>query len=320
MSEQPSLPPPDQPTEPIAEAPPSQRRYLIPWLCGLGFIVLTIAIFYVWYNPITSGETAAESAAQRTIEERLSNINGRLDTLEKRPVPDLTQTSKRLDAMDGRIGALDGRVAGSAQVASQLDTLSGRIQSLSAREQSGLDASKKQIDALTARVSALESNTSSVDAVAKRLNRIAMIQEASIALASGRPIGPLPDAPEALKRYVHSPPPTVAKLRLMFPHAEQAALAAEQPDESSAPFISRVWDRAQGLVTVRQGENIIVGDTSAVILGHARAALDAGDLSGAVDEVSSLKGAPAQAMADWLADAKSLLSARSALANMADHA
>ena len=64
----------------------------------------------------------------------------------------------------------------------------------------------------------------------------------------------------------------------------------------------------------------MVGNPSAVALSHARAALDAGDIAGAVAAIDTLKGAPGRAMAGWQADAKALLSARSALADMADHA
>ena len=46
----------------------------------------------------------------------------------------------------------------------------------------------------------------------------------------------------------------------------------------------------------------------------------AGDVAGAVDAVSSLHGAAADAMSNWLAQAKALLAARSALADMSAHA
>jgi hypothetical protein len=64
----------------------------------------------------------------------------------------------------------------------------------------------------------------------------------------------------------------------------------------------------------------VVGNPSAVALSRAQVALEAGDLTGAVAAVDTLKGAPAGAMARWVADAKALLGARSALADMADHA
>jgi len=215
---------------------------------------------------------------------------------------------------------LEGRVADQTQLASRLDTLSGRIESLSGRDQAGLDATRQQLDALTTRVKAVESSAGTLDTVNKRLNRIARLQEAGFALASGRPIGDVPDAPAALARYSHAAPPTEAQLRLTFLPAQQAALAAKQAGGDDAPFIDRMWERAQGLVTIRRGNEVVVGNSSATTLNHAQVALDAGDLAGAVAAVETLKGPPGQAMANWLADAKALLNARAALAEMADPA
>ena len=50
------------------------------------------------------------------------------------------------------------------------------------------------------------------------------------------------------------------------------------------------------------------------MLARARGSLDAGDLAGAVAAVATLTGPAAQAMADWLAQARALLDARAALA------
>ena len=291
----------------MSQAPP--RRNLGPWLYGLGFLLLAGAIFYVWQYPNTSGE----SSGMQAIEQHLSDIDVRISRLEQRPAQDAGKITARLDA-------LDGRMADQTQLASRMDTLSGRIESLSGRDQAGIDAGKQQLNALTSRVAAAEESANSLAVVSKRLNRIAKLQEASFALASGRPIGDLPNAPEALVRYAHTAPPTETQLRLRFPAAEQAALATKQPDNSEAPFLDRVWGRAQGLVTIRRGNEIVVGNPTTIILNQAQVALDAGDLAGAVASVERLKGQPGQAIADWLADAKALLTARSALADMADQA
>jgi hypothetical protein len=313
MTDQTLLSPPDEPSEPIPVAPNPPHRDLVPWLYGLGFVVLAAAIIYLWQYPSVPSETANDAPAIHTVEQRLADIDSRLTRLEQRPTADLGKITARVDA-------LDGRVADQTQVAIRLDTLSGRLDALLHRDQAGLDSSKQQLDALTSRVSAIEANAGNVDVMTKRLNRIARLQEASFALASGQPIGDLPNAPEALTRFAHVAPPTEAQLRLRFPRDEETALAAKQPDDSDAPFIGRVWERAQGLVTIRRGDKIVVGNPAAVALNHARVALDAGDLAGAADAVETLKGQPCQAMANWLADAKALLNARSALAHMADQA
>jgi hypothetical protein len=311
MTEDTLLPPPAQAPDASFVPPKTPRRDLVPWLYGLGFLVLAAAVFYLWQYPGTPSEPAADVSAAQAVEQRLADIDARVTRLEQRPAPDFDKITARMDA-------LDARVTDQMQLASRVDTLSGRIESLSGRYQTGQDTIGQQLDALTTRVAAVASNAGSLEAVTKRLNRIARLQEASFALGAGRPIGDLPDAPEALARYAHATPPTEAQLRLRFPRDAKAAFTAKQPEPGDAPFADRVWERAQGLITIRRGDDVVVGNPAAIILARAQASLDAGDVAGAVNAIETLKGQPADAMANWLTDAKSLLSARSALADMAD--
>jgi len=115
-------------------------------------------------------------------------------------------------------------------------------------------------------------------------------------------------------------PPTEAALRLAFPAAVQAALAAAHPPPQGRPLLQRLWAEAQDLVTVRQGNRVLLGDPAAGMLQQARAALDAGDLAGAVGLIGGLSGEPAKAMEGWLGEARALLDARAALAAWAAHA
>jgi hypothetical protein len=313
MTDQPLLPPAENPPERVAVEPKIPPRDLVPWFYALGFLVLAFAVFYLWQYPSMPGEAADANPAIHAIEQRLSDIDARVTRLEQRPTADWEKIATRVDA-------LDGRVANQTQLASRLDALSGRIESLSSRDQVSLDSTKQQLDSLVSQVATVQASSGNLDAIVKRLNRIARIQAASLALAAGRPLGDLRDAPEPLAHFAHTAPPTEAQLRLRFQRDEQAALAARQPDDSNRPFIGRVWERAQGLITIRRGDDIVVGNPSAAALTRAQAALDTGDLTGAVSAVEVLKGQPEQAMANWLADAKALLNARSALANMADQA
>ena len=85
-------------------------------------------------------------------------------------------------------------------------------------------------------------------------------------------------------------------------------------------MLARLWAQAQNLVTIREGDNVLVGDPAAGVLDRARTALDAGDLVGAVATVGSLTGPAADAMAGWMMQARALLDARAALADWAAHA
>jgi hypothetical protein len=72
-----------------------------------------------------------------------------------------------------------------------------------------------------------------------------------------------------------------------------------------------------GLVTIRRGNDVLVGAASSVVLGAAQDRLDAGDLAGAVAALDALDPAAATAAAAWKGDAQALLAARAALAAMA---
>ena len=82
-------------------------------------------------------------------------------------------------------------------------------------------------------------------------------------------------------------------------------------------FGSRLWNRAQQIVTVRQGDRVLLGDPIAGVLQHAREQLDAGDLAGAVKGLDGLAGPAAAAMKPWTDQAHALLDARAAIASMA---
>ena len=104
------------------------------------------------------------------------------------------------------------------------------------------------------------------------------------------------------------------------PKRSERLLQPISPDERDQQFVGRVWEKAQGLITIRRGDEVMVGNSSEVILNRARIALDAGDIAGAVTAVETLSGQPGQAMAKWVADAKALVDARSALAQLAAQA
>lgn len=342
MSDQSAFPPPDEPAAALEPPSTSARRpkgspgrtTAVPWLYGLGFLILAGAVFYLWQYPSAPSETVSTASELQTAEQRLEAVDGRLTRLEQGPKPpsaaDLARLSTRLDSLEARqpatptdlaklsarLDALESRVSDQVQLASRLDVVSGRIESLSGRGQTGLDDVKQQLDKVAARAGSLEKAAGNLQSVTSRANRTARLQSAALALAVGRPLGDVPDAPPALSRYAHAAPPTLAGLRLAFPQVEQAVSGANPANGGGGPFLDRVWERAQGLVTVRQGGAVVVGDASAIALTRAKTALDAGDLAAAAGAISSLGPDAPQAAADWLADAKALLAARSALADM----
>jgi hypothetical protein len=293
---------------------PVTRGDLLPALSAIGFIILLIGLAVVWLNPSVPPQV-------RDADQRIASLDARLRQLEARPVPPPAASPGDVARLGARVDALEARQnADPAQVAQRLDVMAGRIEGLTARLQTGQDDTKQAIDAVSARVARLEGAQDNAAAIQARVAKVARLQDAAMALNAGKPLGDLTGAPPALTKYAATPPPTEAQLRLAFPAAQRAALAAEQPDPTQAPFADRVWEKAQALVTVRRGNEVVVGNQSAVALEVAKTALDAGDLGKAVAALSQLADAPKKAMAGWLADAQSLLAARAALASMAGQA
>jgi hypothetical protein len=355
----PAVPASDQTDEPPPPPPPPRpRRDVVPWLYSLGFLVLAAAIFYLWQNTPTGNAPPLPVADLQPVEQQLTALESRVATLEEQQRPagsdltprvealerrtaavDVGSVAARVEALErrpappdtapllARLAALEQRVAANSQAGERYDILAGRIDALSGKEQSGATELSRRVDAEEARLGKLEQSigdlqqtAGKLSALAEKGSRLARIQTAEAALAAGRPLGELPGAAKSLTRFATSSPPTMAALRLAFPDAEQAALAASRPDTQGKPLLDRMWQRAQTLVTVRQGDEVLVGNTAAGILARAHTALDAGDLGGAVAAVSELQGPPAQAIAGWLDEAQALLDARAALADMAEHA
>jgi hypothetical protein len=337
--EPPATPPPETPEEPGSAAPPHEaaRRDRLAWLSGAGFLILAAALVWAWLNPFhglppaTPVDTLAQplaslEARMARLEQRppaaatpavqapdLGPLMARVASLEQRQVPNITP-------LDARIAALEARPPVDSQLAGRIDALSARADSLETALRTMQSDLARRLDADEARIATAERIAGQISALADRVGRFARVQAAQLALNTGQKLGDVPGAPPALARFATTPPPTEAALRLAFPQAAREALAAARPQSEGKPLLARLWAETQDLVTVRQGDRVLVGDPAAGVLERARAALDAGDLAAAVAAVSALTEAPAQAMAGWLADARALMEARAALIEWAAHA
>jgi hypothetical protein len=315
MSE-PTAPPPEEPPAEPPPHPPRQpaRRDLLPWLGGAGFLVLAAGLIWVWWY------AAHPSDATDALGRQLAALEGRVTRLEQRPQqspPDLAPLTARVTALEQRPSAQPG----AAPRAPDLAPLEARIVALEQRPVPNLAPLQARLDALDNSGRAIQGDlTRRVDAVeataaanGKRDSRIALVQSAALSLAAGQKLGDLPGAPPALARYADMAPPTEAALRLSFPQAARAAVAVARPETEGKPLLTRLWAQTQELVTIRQGDRVVVGDPIADVLERAKLALDAGDLQAAAAAVATLNGPPAEAMAGWLTQVRALLEARAAL-------
>jgi hypothetical protein len=322
-----------------ALAKPANKRDVVPVLYIAGFLVLAAAIVWLWQNPPVVPPPAPPPELA-TLRDQVRTLQAQVTRLEQRPAPtipappDLGPLAARVAALEARkppppvdlgpleaaIAALQQRPVGDPALTARVEAMAGRQDALASRIETTDTTLAHRQDATDARLAPIEKSTGQITALADRSARIARIQAAQAALDSGVSLGVLPGAPAALARYATAAPPTEASLRLSYPAAASAALAASKPSVEDKPFLDRAWARAQDLVTLRQGDHVILGDAAAGILARAKAALDAGDLAGTVAALDALSGPPAAAMAGWKAQAQGLLDARKALADMASHA
>lgn len=358
------LPAPET-ASPSAEPPPPRGRGgsdALPWLCGIGFLILAGGIGYVgWLSQQRSAELAALQDRVVALAQRppapvdLRPLEARVAALEHRAAPDLAAlqaqvtalqqrqapnlaplqaqlaavrrdqaaslatVQARLATLEKQVAAADQTVAGASQLGDRLNALAAQMKALALSDQTATEALAHRVDAAEGRLAALEHSTAQLTQSVQGAARLARIEAAQQALSDGRPLGDIPGAPPAVAHFATAAPPTEAALRLEFPKAAEAALAAARPDAGNSPFLRQMMTRAEDLVTVRQGDRVLVGNPAAGLLARAHTALDAGDLSAAVAAVSGLTGPAASAMAGWLAQARALLAARAGLAELAAH-
>ncbi len=260
---------------------------------GLGFLILVGACFYLWQR-LDDLARSVDPVRVTVLESQVRLLQQRLTQLEQAPAPAPAAPPPDLRPIEQRLAALEHR----PQPAPGPD-----VAPLAAR-----------VDALDAKLSQREAQAGqSID----RAARLAPLQVAATALEAGQPLGEIPGAPPALSRFAVARPPTEPALRLAFPEAARAAAEASRPGMAGENLAERIWTRMTRLVTVRAGDRVIVGAPAAVVLADAQRKLDAGDLGGAVAALAALDPPAAAAMADWRAQAQSLLDARAALTAMA---
>ncbi len=171
-----------------------------------------------------------------------------------------------------------------------------------------------------AAVSKMEANIGDFPELAAKARRMVKIQAAMLALQTGVPLGDLTNVPEALGRYAKKAPPTEAVLRAQFQVYASKALAVGGYIDTG--HSGNLWERIRasivGLVMVRRGNKIVVGDRDEAIISDARADLAEGNLTGAVQKLGSLPKNAQDVMHPWLTQAENLLAARAALLKLAE--
>jgi hypothetical protein len=278
---------------------------------------------------------------------RVGALEGRLSALEARPAPTPpppvdADARASIAALTGRLAAIENRplppapegAPADAEARAAIASLQARLSAVEARPAPAppppppppQDAEARAgLAALQGRIQALEARPATPDqsaAVAALEARLAALGGVTTALDQGRPLGAalgqLPAGtavPPALAAFADRPPPTLAELKLAFPAAARAARDAADAEGEDA--WSRAASRLSTLLTVRKGDQVLIGHPVAQKLATIERSLDAGDVAGAVAASDALTGGAKEAFAPWRARAEALLAAREAVAQLA---
>jgi hypothetical protein len=289
--------------------------------------------------------STALSAQVQSLGQQIQALSDRVDKLEKAPPPvaaDLGDLPRRLDDLTAKVAALESQPAAAAPSgdggASQqaVAALSQKLDQVASADKAALDQLQAQqkdaidqaasaalgqektaLASIDGRVSKLEQGAGDVEGAASRATRLERIQAAVVALQAGQKLGDIPGAPPALAKFANQAPPTEAALRDAFPALAAHANAVSQPDTAHKTFLQRAFARLQQSVTVREGNEVLVGDPTAGVLSDAGIKVQNGDLPGAVAKLQALHGPAMAAMQGWIDQAQSLIAARAALASLA---
>ncbi len=274
---------------------------------------------------------AAQAELAETTGTGLSDLRDALAALETR----ITDGEARLDAVDGRVSSLEKRpVAGGAASATALDAFEREMEAL----RSEMAAQKAEVADAQARLQAeADTATESIRAAVAEADRLrteaketarhatarAALGRIQAALTAGGALDPaLADLRSA---GIEVPPPlseqgqgvpTLEALRAAFPAAARDALAASLRQTAGGSM----WDRTFAFLRTQSGARSLSpreGVDPDAILSRAEAALAAGDPGAAITEIEALPADGQTRMAEWVALAKRRIAATDAAAALA---
>ena len=279
--------------------------------------------------PAASAEDVTALEARLT--DALSELDGSVSAADER----LAQIAAQLDAVDTRLAELEKRpVEGGAASASALEAFGREMEALrkeiDAQREETVAAQQKiaaMTDAAAAQLENAQQDAERQREMAEEAARQAAIRAAigrlQAALESGASIeegladltGAGVDVPPALTEQAHGVP-SLAALREAFPPAARDAIAASLKEQSDGGM----WDRITAFARSQSGARSLTpraGDDPDAILSRAEAALGAGDLATAIDEVGALPADGQARMAEWIALAERRRAAVDAVAALA---
>ena len=277
-------------------------------------------------------QQAGDAKALKALEDKLAGLEKTVGELASRPVAApvvsgeggqelqevLGDLTARLAAQQSRIDELAARPAVEPAAAAQVQELAAQAETLQARIAAAADEAEQRIAAAEAQAAELQESAEAANRRARAATAAAALQAAletggarEQALADLRAAGVEPPA------VLAGDLPTLGELRSSFPAAAREALAAALKE-------ARESDGALGAIgnflRVQTGARSVEpreGSDPDAILSRADAAVNAGDIQGALAEIAGLPQPGQAAMADWTARAQAWVDANAALAALA---
>ncbi|WP_207455417.1 mitofilin family membrane protein [Azospirillum sp. SYSU D00513] len=271
---------------------------------------------------VGSGDTAAAPAQPAPppvdiapLEQSLAQLTSRLDGLEQRG----SQQSEQQQ----RVAELTQRLSGLEQQLSQVGQNASAAQGL----QQEVGTLKEQLASVNKTVEERSNSAAAAQAMVlaagQLRNTLAAGQPFQSDLQAVRSLGigdPQITQPlDTLAPYAAKGIPTEPQLAERF---EPLAAEIVRADDKGDPrdWLDQVKGTLATLVTVRQEGGGVVGTSTGAIVARAEAAIQKGDIPGAVQELSGLQGPAAAAAAPWLEDAKARLAANQATRQLSSRA
>ncbi len=322
-------PPPPPAAPPVASStPPESRRRGVagPMLLGallivLGLVLAVMArdIWLPWTGiDTTSGTQDSLTALQQqvaTLEERLATQRPGLGESEVTALLDrrLAALNAKFAGIATELQKLESAASGGADAAS-VAALRGDLSSLSTRvsglaDQLAAELASQGSGGEAALVLALVQLRDALRVTAPYEDALAAL-EARLAGGAAALSGPL----QALQAHAASGLPTRRLLAERFSAVARGIASAGYAEDES--WYGAILKRVNEVVSIRPVGSEVEGSGAAAVAARAEALIEAGDLHGAVAELESLSGGPAEAAAGWLSDAQARLAAEAALAEI----
>ena len=295
--------------EPIIETSPKKKRRLSGGtiaILAMIIVVIGVAGSAPLWMPLLPSSLAGKSTpepdnsiTQRldAIEQqldRLSSIGNRLDALEQRRTPDASATiaplNDHMQQLDVRLDRIETRLTQMAKDQASQGDSTERVLLIALAQLGGAVSGSQPFTAQLASVEALGQGRPGWAADLRPLQDVSK---------SG-----LPSTAILTQRFTETVAPAILR----------ADAASPGPDES-------IWQgmlsKLRSLIVIRRTDTRQSGGSPATAaVATAQAALDKGDLGGAVHALDLLKGAPGDAATAWLKDAHQRLQAEETIAKL----